>query len=243
MFFAHDVRLFARRLRARRIGAIVTLALVACAAATSSLSAQATSPSPTESAPPSPPSAASASDLLRRMASVNAKLKSYEADVHLDVQMRSFPFIGSGFDGNVYYKQPDKQAVVFQTVPLIASQFKKVYPKLDPPGTWSAIYDVTPISDDGTTTIFRLIPKKNGRIEHLDVKADDATATVRGYTWTYKDGGFVTFDQTFEQVAGNYVIEKQTGHVELPSTKADVTSAFSHYRINVAIAASVFDDK
>ena len=105
------------------------------------------------------------------------------------------------------------------------------------------LYDVSQLSDDGTSTVFRLIPKKNGRIEHLDVKADDTNATIKEYTWTYKDGGFVPFDQTFETISGNLLPEKQTGHVELPSYKADVTSVFSNYQLNVQIADSVFEEK
>jgi len=181
--------------------------------------------------------------LYKRMTQLNANLHTYKATVHLEVAMKSFPFLSPSLDGAVYYKQPDKTAVVFDTVPALAGQFKKVYPRLDPPSTWLAIYDVTVMSDDGTVTTFRLIPKKNGRVEHLDVKADDANATIKEYTWTYKDGGFVTFAQTFETISGNLLPEKQTGHVELPSYKADVTSVFSNYQLNVQIADSVFDEK
>jgi hypothetical protein len=183
------------------------------------------------------------SPLLKRMVQLNGSLKTYKAVIHLDVALKTFPFISPSLDGNVFYKQPDKEAVVFDTVPSLASQFKKVYPNIDPPSSWLRIYDVSVLSDDGTQTMFRLVPKKNGRIEHLDVKVDDTNATIKAYTWTYKDGGYVTFEQTFETVGGNFLVEKQTGHVELPSYKADVTSAFSKYELNVDIADSVFEDK
>jgi hypothetical protein len=104
------------------------------------------------------------------MTQLNANLHTYKATVHLEVAMKSFPFLSPSLDGAVYYKQPDKTAVVFDTVPALAGQFKKVYPRLDPPSTWLAIYDVTVMSDDGTVTTFRLIPKKNGRVEHLDLQ-------------------------------------------------------------------------
>ncbi|MGP6191171.1 MAG: LolA family protein [Vulcanimicrobiaceae bacterium] len=180
-------------------------------------------------------------DLLKRMTALNANLHSYKAAVHLDVALKTFPYLSPSIDGSVYYKQPDKQAVVFDTVPALASQFKKVYPKVDPPGIWTVVYEVGMMGDQSGTTTFRLVPKKNGRIEHLDVQVDDATATAKSYTWSYKDGGYVTFDQTYKNVAGNYLVDKQTGHVELPSYKADVTSAFSNYQLNVVIADSVFE--
>jgi outer membrane lipoprotein-sorting protein len=85
------------------------------------------------------------------------------------------------------------------------------------------------------------VPKKTGRVARLDVRVDDATATIRGYTWTYSDGGFVTFDQTFTNVGRDYLVAKQSGHVELPSYKADVVSNFSNYQLNVTIPNGVFD--
>ena len=182
-------------------------------------------------------------DLYKRMVQVNAKLKSYTGTVHMDAKLLTFPFLSPSLDGTVYYKQPDKQALVFDTVPALASQFKKVYPKLDAPATWDKIYDFTALSDENGTTTYRLVPKKNGRIEHLDVNVDDGTATVKGYTWTYKDGGSIAFEQSFKTIDGNYLPLKVTGHVDLPSYKADVTTNFSNYKLNVPVADSVFDEK
>jgi outer membrane lipoprotein-sorting protein len=207
-------------------------ALASCLLALSLVSAQAGA----ESTPSAP-------DLYHRMIALNAKLKTYTANVHLDVALKTFPYISPSLTGNVYYRQPNKEAVVFDTVPALASQFKKVYPRVDAPVDWPKIYDVTPLSDDSGTTTFRLIPKKNGRVEHLDVKVDDANATIKAYAWTYKDGGSVAFEQTFKTVDGNFLVDKQTGKVDLPSYKADVTSAFSNYKLNVAVADSVFDEK
>jgi hypothetical protein len=181
--------------------------------------------------------------LYKRMLALNASLRTYTATVHLDVALKTFPYISPALDGSVYYKKPDKEAVVFDTVPALAAQFKKVYPRVDPPSEWTNLYQVAVLSDDGADTMFRLVPKKNGRVDHLDVKADDSTATIRGYTWTYKDGGSVSFDQSFTSIGGNYLVDKQTGHVDLPAYKADVTSAFTNYKLNVAVEDSVFAEK
>jgi hypothetical protein len=198
-------------------------------------------PSPAQSAVPAPP-AGSGGELFKRMSQLNANLRTFKADVRIDVALKTFPYLSPSLDGAVYYKQPDKEAVVFDTVPAVASQFQKVYPKLDPPARWPSLYSVAVLGDESGVTTFRLIAKKSGRVEHLDVKVDDATATIKSYTWTYKDGGYVTFDQTYKTVDGNYLVDKQTGHVELPSYRADVSSAFSHYQLNVAIADSVFQE-
>ena len=181
--------------------------------------------------------------LYKRMVALNTNLHSYKANVKFDVALKTFPFISPSLDGNVYYKAPDKRTVTFDMLPAIASQFKKVYPNLDAPAQWPAKYDVAVMSDEAGTTVFRLVPKVNGRVEHLDVKVDDNEATTTGYTWTYKDGGSVTFDQSYETIDGNHLVAKQTGHVDLPAYKADVSSVFSDYKINVAVADSLFVEK
>ncbi len=175
-----------------------------------------------------------------RMQRVNVALRSYQADLHVDVTTHGFPFISPSLDGKAYFEQPDKNAVVFETVPALASQFKKVYPQLEPPAEWPTIYDVTPVADDGTTAKFRLVRKKEGRIDHVDVAVDDRTATVTSMAYIYKDGGTISFQQTYAVLNGNYVIKSQTGKVDLPSYHADVASSFSNYKLNVPIDQGVF---
>ena len=175
-----------------------------------------------------------------RMQQVNAGLKSYQADMHVDVTTHGFPFISPSLDGKAYFEQPDKNAVVFQTVPLLAGQFKKLYTQLEPPSEWAALYDVTPGADDGTTANFRLVRKKNGRIDHVDVTVDDKTATVSSMTYIYKDGGTISFKQTYIDVDGNFVLKSQAGKVEIPHYSADVSSTFSNYKLNVSVDPQVF---
>jgi hypothetical protein len=175
-----------------------------------------------------------------RMQRVNAGLRSYQADLHVAITTHGFPFISPVLDGKAYFEQPDKNAVVFETVPALASAFKKVYPQLEPPSEWPQVYDVTPLADDGTTAQFRLVRKKNGRIDHVDVTVDDATATVSAMDYIYKDGGKISFQQTYAVVDGNYVIRAQTGTVDIPHYSAGVASSFSNYRLNVTIDPAVF---
>jgi hypothetical protein len=182
-------------------------------------------------------------DLYKRMLAVNGDVHTYRANVHVDIAMKSFPFISPSLDGNVYFQQPDRQAVVFDTMPALASQFKKIYPNVDAPSRWIQIYDVALVGDENGVTTFRLVPKKNGRVDHLDVRVDDGTATIRGYTWNYNDGGAVTFDQTFKSVGRDYLVDTQNGHVDLPSYKADIVSNFSNYQLNVALPGGVFEEK
>jgi hypothetical protein len=189
------------------------------------------------------PSAAFAGDpaaVYARMQRVNVGLRSYQATVHVDVTTHGFPYISPSLDGTAYFEQPDRAAVVFETVPALANAFKKVYPQLEPPSEWPRIYDVTPLGDDGTTAQFRLVRKKNGRIDHVDVSVDDATATVSSMAYVYKDGGSIAFSQTYAVIDGNYVIKTQTGKVNIPHYDADVAATFSNYRLNIPIDETVF---
>jgi hypothetical protein len=184
--------------------------------------------------------AGDAAAVYGRMQRVNASLKSFQADFHVDVTTHGFPFISPSLDGKAYFEQPDKNAVIFDTVPALASQFKKVYPQLEPPAQWPTVFDVTPIADDGTTAQFRLVRKKAGRVDHVDVSVDDRTATVISMAYIYKDGGTISFQQTYALLDGNYVIKSQSGKVDLPQFHADVASSFTNYKLNVRIDQQVF---
>jgi hypothetical protein len=183
---------------------------------------------------------AQSSDLFQRMTRVNAGLRSYKADLHIDVALKSFLTLTQSLDGNVYYKQPDEQAVVFEVVPALAGEFKKLYARIEPPGRWASLYAFAVLGDENGCTTYRLAPRKHSRITHLDVKVDDATATIRGYVWNYEEGGSIAFDQSFTTIDGNYLVNGQVGRVNLPSYKADVKSSLTNYRLNVAIDNNVF---
>ena len=175
------------------------------------------------------------------MLGVNAKLNSYTASVKVDVNMKTFPFLSPTLEGNLYHKKPDREAIVFQTYPALASAFKKVYPRIEAPARWNALYVVTQGTDTNGATSFKLVPRKHGRIDHIDVKVDDATATVAAMTWFYNDDpGTISFTAQYADINGNYLIKSQTGKVDLEKYKADVKSEFSDFKINVAINDSVF---
>jgi hypothetical protein len=114
---------------------------------------------------------------------------------------------------------------------------------MEPPSDWPRLYEVTQTADDGANALFKLVRKKNGRIDHVDVKVDDKTATVSEMTYFYKDdGGTIKFTNTYDQISGNFVLKQQTGKVDIPHYNADVTSKFSNYKVNVDVPDSVFQD-
>jgi hypothetical protein len=193
---------------------------------------------------PSLPAAAQ-EDLYARMQRVNSGLTSYQADVTVAIQLHTFPYLSPTLEGKAYYKKPDKNAVQFQSVPALAGQLKKVVGQMEPPSDWPKLYEVTKTNDDGTNAMFKLVRKKNGRIDHVDVKVDDKTATVSEMTYVYKEsegGGSIKFTNTYDQIAGNYVVKQQTGKVDIPHYNADISSKFANYKLNVPIDEKVFTE-
>ena len=181
--------------------------------------------------------------LFERMQKVNAGLTSYTAALKLDITSHSFPFLSPKLTGTAFYKKPDKNAIHFDQVPALADKFQSVYPQIEPPAEWNAIYLVMPGTDDGTNANFKLVRRKNGRIDHIDVTVDDKTATIATMTWFYKEeagGGSISLNQQYMPIGSNYVVKSATGHVDIPKFNADIVSAFSDYKINVAIADRVF---
>ena len=182
-------------------------------------------------------------DLYARMQRVNTGLSSYEADVTVAIKMNTFPYLTPTLEGKAYYKRPDKTAVTFQSVPALAGQLKKVVGQMEPPSDWPRLYEVTKTSDDGATAMFKLVRKKNGRIDHVDVKVDDKTATVSEMTYFYKDdGGTIKFANVYDQISGNFVVKQQTGKVDIPHYNADISSTFANYKINIPVSDKVFQE-
>jgi hypothetical protein len=182
-------------------------------------------------------------DLYARMQRVNSGLSSYQADVTVAIKMNTFPYLSPTLEGKAYYKRPDKTAVTFQSVPALAGQLKKVVGQMEPPSDWPKLYEVTKTSDDGSVAMFKLVRKKNGRIDHVDVKVDNKTATVSEMTYFYKDdGGTIKFSNVYDQLSGNYVVKQQTGKVDIPHYNADISSTFANYKINIPVSDKIFQD-
>jgi outer membrane lipoprotein-sorting protein len=190
------------------------------------------------------PAAAMASDgLLARMAALNPNLHSYTATLDADVTLRTFPFLSAQLKGTVYHKEPGMDKVVFSSgLPMMAQQFDKLFAHIVSPAQWADVYTVTVVSDDGTTTTFKLVPRKKGNVDSIDAKADDKAATVQFLRWNYANGGYAELHQRFGAVSGNTLPVGMTGHVEEPGYTADITSTLDKYTINPPISDEIFQN-
>lgn len=188
-----------------------------------------------------PAATAAQDDILSRMSAVNANLHSYTATMKAHVTMTTFPYISTDLNGTYYHKDPNEDKLdITSGLPGMAQQFSQLYPHIVPPSQWNAVYTVTKVSDDGTTTHFKLVPRTAGNIDHIDATADDKRAVVTSMTWTYANGGTAQMTNTFGNVKGYTLITSQSGAVNEPQYKGTITSTLTDYKINPNIPDSVF---
>ncbi len=179
--------------------------------------------------------------LLARMAQVNPELHSYTATLHAHVVLTTFPFLATDLTGTFYHKDPDLYKLeITSGLPGIASQFSKLYPHIEPASQWKRVFAVTIVSDDGRHTIFRLVPRKRGNVDHIDAVVDDRSATVASMRWNYVNGGWATMNDTYATIDGNLVVTSQTGHVEEPAYKGNITSTLDNYVFNPSLSDAIF---
>jgi hypothetical protein len=182
--------------------------------------------------------------LLSRMAQVNPNLHAFTATLHAHVAMRSLPFLVTDLVGTYYYKEPDKNKVVFTSgLPLVAQQFDKLYAHIESPSQWERVFDVTLVSDDGVTGVFRLVPRKTGNIDYIDATADDKSATVKSMRWNYRNGGYAEMTNRYGDIDGNLVPTSQNAHIEEPGYVADITATIDGYKINPVLPDTLFTDE
>lgn len=180
-------------------------------------------------------------DLLQRASQINPHLNSYEASIRVDVSMKTFPFLSPTLGGTYYHKEPNMDRIVFSSgLPAIAQQFSNVYPRVESPSHWADVYTINKVGDNGSQTTYQLIPRNSARVQRVDARLDDRTATVTYMRWNYVDGSYAEVSQSYAQVHGNYLVSRQTGHVDFPAYKADLTSSYSGYRLNVPLSDSFF---
>ena len=187
--------------------------------------------------------ASATDDLLARMARVNPSLHAYTATMHAHVALTTFPFVSTDLSGTLYHKDPDLYKLdITSGLPGIAAQFSKLYPHIEPPALWNRFFVVSVLADNGTATAFHLVPRKRGNVDHIDALVDDRSATVTSMRWNYRNGGSATMNDRYATIGGNLVVTSQTGEVEEPAYKGNITSTLDNYVFNPPLEDAIFQD-
>ncbi len=192
------------------------------------------------SAAPETAPAAIVSNLIAQ----NAAMQSYQAEVKVDVRLRSFPYVAQHLDGTTYFKRPDSFEVVFESVPGYAKGFERLYSDIGDPTSWLQHFDVSLAGrrfvGGHSDLVLRLVQRVRGMIDHEDVAVDPATWQIDEIDWHYYNGGVIAMSQEYQSVGGFTVLAKQHATIHIPFVHAAAEATYGDYRTNVAIDDSVF---
>ena len=184
--------------------------------------------------------------IVQKMIERNPDLRSFQARIHVDVRMLSFPFYSPKLDGTSYFKRPDNYQVVFDRVPPFAHGLDHFFSDLADPSTWERRFDMTiegrPEVGGRRVIAMKLVAKIRGMIDHTDVYVDPNTYEVVQLQWHYYNGGVITMDQTYRNVGSYNLLASQHADIHVPHIRAVADSQYSDYHTNVAVSDSVFSE-
>ncbi|MBC5815772.1 MAG: hypothetical protein GIW97_04445 [Candidatus Eremiobacteraeota bacterium] len=184
--------------------------------------------------------------LVQKMIERNPDLRTFQARIHADVRLLSFPFYSPKLDGTSYFKRPDNYQVVFDRVPPFARGLDHFFSDLADPSTWERRFDITiegrPESSGRRVIQMKLVAKIRGMIDHTDVYVDPGTYEVVRLQWHYYNGGVITMDQTYRNVGTFNMLSSQHAEIHVPHIRAVADSQYSEYHTNIAVSDSVFTE-
>jgi len=186
----------------------------------------------------------SPSQIVQHVIEANPSLRSYQARVHVDVRMTSFPFIAPHLDGATYFKRPNNYEVVFERVPSYAKGFDRLYSDIGDPSNWDRRFTMAVVGGRDVNghhdVVLRLVQRVRGMIDHQDVAVDPANWRVDAMEWHYYNGGTIAMTQTFGSVGGFDVLTGQHVSIAIPHVRAVAEGRYFDYHTNVAIDDAVF---
>lgn len=192
-----------------------------------------------------PASASTADDIVARMAAQRAGLKSYQVRVGFAIDLNAFLHLHFSPQATYYFKQPDKNAIVFDSLPPGAQQFQHFFGSIGTPETWVKTYDLSMAATSATPAdtryYLKLVPKdRTSNIDHIDVMVDKNSLGMVKEQWFYRSGASITMDQVNERVSGFVLPKEQIADFNFPAYKAHAVSDFDGYHLNADIPDSVF---
>jgi len=184
--------------------------------------------------------------IVQKMIERNPDLRTFQARIHVDVRMLSFPFYSPKLDGTSYFKRPDNYQVVFDRVPPFARGLDHFFSDLADPSTWERRFDITvegrPEVNGRRVIQMKLVAKIRGMIDHTDTYVDPGTYEVVRLQWHYYNGGVITMDQTYRSVGTFNMLWGQHAEIHVPHIRAVADSQYSEYHTNIAVSDSVFTE-
>jgi hypothetical protein len=178
----------------------------------------------TSAAPPSEETAK-----VFAMGAARSNIHSYASKLHVDVALRSFPYLKFHLEGRIEYKRPNLYSVHFDHVPWFGKGFENM--KMDPmePQTWPDHYDVASIARQGDRTHVEMRDKVAGNIAGVHAELDNDG--LRRIQWKYTNGGNIDVRVNPVVVEGVPVPASEDADIKLPTYHVVAHATFSDYKI------------
>ena len=158
-----------------------------------------------------------------------AAVQSYTSRLHVDVALKSFPYLKFHLNGTIAFKRPNLYSVHFEHVPWFGKGFEDM--KMDPlvPATWPEHYDVTSLTHAGDRTLFEMRDRVDGHIKGVHAELD--AEGLRKIEWAYLNGGNIGVSVTPTVVGGIPVPSSEDADIKLPTYHVVCHATFDDYKI------------
>lgn len=208
-------------------------------------------PAPAQAAAPGSPSVPAITSVNRILAGVSAlnpSLESFQAPVHVDVHMRSFPWLSPQLDGTSYFKRPDNYEVVFNRVPSYAHGINRLFGDIDDVAAWEKDSNIAyaGLQTVGGRSLYALrMTKKiySDQIADTVAYVDPQNYEVVRMDFHYRNGGTITMTQAYRREGKYTVVASQHAEIHIPHVSAVAQAQFGRYQTNVAVSDNVFTGK
>jgi hypothetical protein len=193
-----------------------------------------------------PPASADIPDdagpILAQTAAATARVRSYTADLHADVQMKSFPYLAFHLTGTISYKRPNRYSVHFDHVPWFAKGFDDISMDELEPSTWPQKYEVVSLERSGDVTNLELRERKQPSVV-TSVSASLDAGGLRTMRWNYNSGAKIEYSVTRADVDGVLLPMMEQAEIERPVYHILVHATLSDYRVVTDLPAPADGDE
>ncbi len=190
----------------------------------------------------------SAKEVLERMSLSVYGLSTYKCNVKINASVINFG-VNFGFDGEVYYKEPDKLLLKLKDLPEdVQEKYRLSFTQTSVPGMVSKIYKekynskVISVRNFGNTKVYVLYmePIKSRAIKNVLMFVDSSNYTIPKSIIYYKDGGKITIDQKYSKIDKYYLPIYQEVYFDFPKIQASLISNFYDYKLNIPLSDDLF---
>lgn len=180
----------------------------------------------------SPEPAVEPAQVIAVFAERGKAIKSTSFDMHVDVRLKTPPWLHFSVDGTGGYERGGQTTVHFTKVPWFAKGYETVSLAQLDVRNWPDIYDVVSATREGDQTKLVMREKVYSTLKDMRVTVDAQTG-VRSVFWSYRYGGKIAVDITPAQIEGQLLPAREDADVLLPVAHAEIHAVFSNYRVVV----------